>query len=815
MNMTGKILITAISTLIISFTANAGIVASFDMEADADGALTENVSGKKLDIIGNFTPENIPGAVGNALRFDGYTTYVHGDAGSLGDEQITTMTISMWVAPETYPVVAIDTETDEKITLAGTLNETDRNGWAICLGYKGNYSFDFYSGGVIGSVEATDLLPCYEWSHIVVVVANKRATIYRNGRKVSSAKKCNYIDNTPAVFCIGKSTADIKTGPFNINTFNGLIDDITIYDTDLSQDQLMQQPPEHEPNLTVAESRFADDPMRPAFHGMPGANWTNECHGMTYSDGRFHLFFQKNANGPFMTRLHWGHISSENLFDWQEEKIAIAPGESYDIKGCWSGCVATDPIVTGGKPNIIYTGVDYVKASIVQAEPLDESLIGWQQRFTYPIIANKPGGLSDDFRDPYFFRNGDDAYIIVGTSKDGIGATTLHKYNPKSGIWSNRGDIFFQGSSKNVDGTFWEMPNVTHIGDKWLFTATPQNTAYGVAALYWTGGINADGSFKPDNTAPSNIELPGMARDGYGLLSPTIYQHDGKTIALGIVPDKLSGYSNHQLGYAHTFSLPREWTLDSDGLLCQKPYSGLTAMRSGNGTSITDCDINGTQTIAGIEGRTIELIGEFTVNDSECGFKLLDDGLSSLKIRYKGSTNELIVDCSGLNRMINDAGIFDGIYRSNLPVTIAKGETIKLHIFFDHSILDIFINDRWATSIRVFAYGKTSEQTSVFTTGSTHIKSVCGWNLDVANSSAGIPDFTIRQDASIYANGTTLHYSDVHTPGIIHIYNMSGTKIREYSINEQSGVISTGLMGFHIVTLTSAYGTTTEKVIFR
>ena len=65
---------------------------------------------------------------------------------------------------------------------------------------------------------------------------------------------------------------------------------------------------------------------------------TNETHGMTYSRGRYHVFFQKNANGPYMSRLHWGHISSENLYDWQEKPIAVYPGEPFDLKGCWSGC---------------------------------------------------------------------------------------------------------------------------------------------------------------------------------------------------------------------------------------------------------------------------------------------------------------------------------------------------------------------------------------------------------------------------------------------------------------------------------------------
>jgi hypothetical protein len=34
-----------------------------------------------------------------------------------------------------------------------------------------------------------------------------------------------------------------------------------------------------------------------------------------------------------------------------------------------------------------------------------------------------------------------------------------------------------------------------------------------------------------------SVEL--SSQEGYGLLSPTVYQHGGKTLAIGIVPDKL------------------------------------------------------------------------------------------------------------------------------------------------------------------------------------------------------------------------------------------------------------------------------------
>ena len=116
---------------------------------------------------------------------------------------------------------------------------------------------------------------------------------------------------------------------------------------------------------------------------------------MTYSDGRYHLFFQKNGDGPYMARLHWGHISSENLYDWREERIALAPGDRYDIKGCWSAWVFSDEVITGGKPGILYTAVDYTKAMIAQASPESDALDIWKKSAANPIINGRPSGLSN------------------------------------------------------------------------------------------------------------------------------------------------------------------------------------------------------------------------------------------------------------------------------------------------------------------------------------------------------------------------------------------------------------------------------------
>lgn len=753
-------------TLILSLAAamtaaaipvKADRIIHFDMDAGSSSFLTESYSGDNLKIYGQHEVENIGGAVGRALRLDGYSTYATGNL-SLSPAVRDALSVSLWVAPETYPIVKHDVATGDKIMIAGTLDEGAKKGWAFMLGSTGKYSFVCYTGGWRTEAEAPDPLPRYEWSRLVATVDAGRLVLYRNGETVKEIRSLGAVDDNSRTLFIGKSSDTNQMSGFNLNAFNGLIDDLEVFDS-FENATDMGALADNPADLSIPVSRFEDDLLRPQLHGMPAAGWTNESHGMTYSNGRYHLFFQKNANGPYMSRLHWGHISSTDLINWTEEKIALFPELSFDIKGCWSGCVFTDEVVTEGQPNIIYTGVDYVKAYISQAMPLDGDLVEWSKKTT-PIINGRPTGLSDDFRDPYFFRNGADAYIIVGTAKDGKGATTLHKYIPAAGIWSNSGDIFFSASDVNSGGTFWEMPNITKIGDKWLFTTTPQNTANGVRTLYWTGTIASNGTFQPDasSASPRGVEL--ISKDGFGLLSPTIYQHEGKTIALGIVPDKLPSSENYRLGWAHCYSLPREWNLDAAGNLIQKPFEGLSSARMAGGFSRSSFELNGNMDFEDVSGRQVELLGRFVAGTSAFGFKFFKSAGSEAVLQFTPAAGLLTIDLTGLDRIANDNGSYNGRYTCMLPETIAPGSEVKINLFIDGSVLDIFINDKWATSMRVFPNAADADGVEVFSNGAVQVNEVSGWKLDArtaADTGIGNPIWADETDPSAPVDVYDIH----------------------------------------------------------
>ncbi|MBQ8463878.1 MAG: GH32 C-terminal domain-containing protein [Prevotella sp.] len=707
--------------------------AHFDMSLTPDGSITESVTGAAYRVNAQLPPCTAAGADGQALRFDGYSNYVKAGVpvNSFSKESLT---VSVVLAAETYPMMKVDVAEDTPTygTVCGNLD--GKQGFALQLSSQGHLRFQFgstYANGYLFTIDGTKTLPRGQWCRVTAVLdkAANAAKLYLNGEEIGSIRMSRAdIAHSTADFYIGKDATDVKSGPFLINTFCGLIDDIAVYNEVAPPTAPLGASIGQRADFSYPLSRYSDvapsgaegGAWRPQFHGMPSGGWTNETHGMIYSGGRYHVFFQKNANGPYMSRLHWGHISSENLYDWREEPIAIAPGEAYDLKGCWSGCVYEE----NGTPYILYTGVDNAKARIVKAKAQDDGLVDWEKQGV--IIDGRPAGLSDDFRDPYYFESDGQRYIIVGTSKNGVGACTLHRY--QNGAWTNDGTIFFQGSTANLHGTFWEMPNVTPMGDgRYLFTCTPLGTGAGVRTLCWVGTIGSDGKFTPlggQGGALQYLEMGGISHDGYGLLSPTICRHEGKTLLLGIVPDKLPTQANYEMGWAHNYSLPREISLDANGQIVQKPYSGLSAMRTSTVTTV-DETLLGQKTL--VSGRQIELLGEFTPTTGTCGFRFLRDAT----LTYDADTRRLTLDLTALSRTANDGGAYNGIYAATLTEPLST-----LHVYLDGSIADIFVNDRWAFSVRLFPTDASATQTEVFATAQTTVK-VSAWTLD-AKRTTGI-----------------------------------------------------------------------------
>jgi beta-fructofuranosidase len=800
------------------------LIAHFPMDLNASKNSIKEVIYNQNYLVNDHrnNAENVQGIDGLALRFNGFSNFVDAKikVSSLNSQALS---MSIRVAMENYPMMDIDGYLYEMTSIAGNLNDDNKEGFAFVMNARGQYGFEVYIKRTKVQCYASEPFPQFEWVDMQATVDNtaQECKLWVNGELVNTVSYTQGLINYPvndasgnAAFLIGKDwktnifheensqNYSMMSGPFYLNTINGVIDDIKIYNGVLPAPE--SSPVGRQADLNIPPSRFAGDIQRPVFHGMPAANWTNEPHGLIWHNNLWHLFFQKNANGAYWGRLHWGHIISEDLVHWTETKPALEPDMPYDIKGNWTGCIFQDDELTGGVPHIFYTAVNWQKASIVEVAPKDgdDNLMEWIKpaKNAEPIIPQCPPGFPEDFRDPFVFKAHGKYWMIVGSSKDGKGACTLHEYNPATKTWSNDGRAFYQGSSTQW-GTFWEVPVLVQMQNgKWLLTATPlyiPASGDGTQVFYWVGDVNPDGTFTPISHSPKQLELDNMSKLGYGLLCHTVWNKKGKIILTGVVPDKLSGERNFEFGWAHTFCLPRELSLDANNELCQKPAEELlSALRKGaNNYSQSNFTLNSeTLLLPDINGYTAELEATFVVSGNATqrfGFNVRKNGNNRIEIYYNPNTHNFTVDATNCTRISNDWDNYNGFYESNIPQAFVAGDTVKMHIFLDHSIMDIFINDRWAFSWRVFPTDATATGIEIFSEGATVIRSLNAYKINYVpktlNNENVLPTLPTLADipkADVFCNGKKIVINSSQKERVS-IYTIFGQQV--YSGTKDAG----------------------------
>ena len=152
-----------------------------------------------------------------------------------------------------------------------------------------------------------------------------------------------------------------------------------------------------------------------------------------------------------------------------------------------------------------------------------------------------------------------------------------------------------------------------------------------------------------------------------------------------------------------------------------------------------------------MSGRQLELYAEFKITSSNAtaktGFHLLKDGTSYASVYY--SANSVTVDLGTLNRVINDNNIFaNGLYTGSFyNERMRPGSTVKLHVYLDGSILDVFVNDHYAFSMRAYPTDTNAVGVEAFSTGSTTFTTLKAWELNPKGQTTGIEGITAPKTA--------------------------------------------------------------------
>lgn len=460
--------------------------------------------------------------------------------------------------------------------------------------------------------------------------------------------------------------------------------------------------------VEAAVPQARKDPTRPVYHFRPPAQWMNDICGAIRYKNYYHVFYQYN---PFSgdrwgdDYTLWAHARSKDLVHWEDLPWAFLPMKDRGERRCNSGCITLDG---HGRPMIFYTFVParpdatrLGKREHWGVVPLDDDLVRWRRVKDEPLMAagmnGVPANTNAGWSDPFVFRSGERTFVTFKSCK----GLVCEAQDKELTQWK------YAGRMDGVDG---ECPNFFALEGKSVLLRSTMPPTYVI------------GAFNPQTIEFDMNGLQGVLDYGFGSNPPkdrawtrglygtnVFVDKDGRRIMLGWV----CGFKPGR-GWNGCMSLPHVLTLDKDQRLVQTPAAELKKLR-GRHVRVENLSLSSeSRRIEGAQGDTLEIVADFEPGNAPAfGLKVRcgEDGRDAPTLRYADGT-------------LNVAG-------TEVPVALGEErKTIKLHVFLDKSVMEVFINDGRASVTRVIYPGEEDLGIAVFSeSGCVTLTSLDVWQM--------------------------------------------------------------------------------------
>ncbi len=452
------------------------------------------------------------------------------------------------------------------------------------------------------------------------------------------------------------------------------------------------------------------DEHRPVYHFLPPKGWMNDPNGLIHFRGEYHLFYQHNPESAVPRNIVWGHAVSRDLVHWKHLPIALRPDKPYDKDGVWTGCMVDDH----GTPTAMYTGVH----PEVQCIATSKDMISWGKAPENPVISAPPAGLQvTGFRDPYVWRSRDWWYAVVGSGIRDVGGAILLYRSRDLRRWEYLEPALVGEKAKT--GEMWECPNFFPLGRKWVLWTSPVPLG---RVIYFVG------TFRNHRFTP---EYQGEMDLGGCFYAPQGFRDaKGRRILFGWLWETRSEAMSVQAGWAGVQSLPRQVSLSKDGHLLFQPVAELRHLRRDRVTLKAQPLRAGEEMpIPGLSGDRWELQAEMTPQNAvRCGVRLYHsaDEEQVTSIFFSQAEGRLVVDRTRSSR-------YEEVTRDvrSAPLSLKEGEPLRLHLFVDRSVIEVFANGHTCLTTRVYPQGGASHLPRLFADeGTAQLARAEGWTLD-------------------------------------------------------------------------------------
>ncbi|MBM3492739.1 MAG: glycoside hydrolase family 32 protein [Armatimonadetes bacterium] len=479
-----------------------------------------------------------------------------------------------------------------------------------------------------------------------------------------------------------------------------------------------------------SRKRLAADPHRPLYHFTSPESSLNDPNGLCFWQGRWHLFYQ--GYPPEDPRQHWGHAVSADLIHWRDLPYAIYPNPE---ECCFSGATFVEP----DRVIAMYHGTKVGNMVAVSSDPL---LLNWEKVTGKAVIPmRRPDGSPQPYGvfDPCIWKQGDWYYSLSAGTVPGPGANRLRAdfllRSKDLATWEYLHPLV-ENDPYGLVGDDGACPYFWPIGDRHILL----HFSHMSGGKYLLGHYETDrqrlivtggGAFNFGPAWPSGVHAPSAAPDGKG----------GVIVIFNMNPAKPTP------GWDQIMSLPRRLTLSPEGDLLQEPagdYASLRGARMAVGE--TALPANREVVLEAIKGNSLELIAEIDPKDAPTvEINLLrspgQEEVTRLSIYPRrgfhywnrgGRPGQDTVVSLDISR---SSALPDVVSRPPevAPVYIPDGEPVRLHVFLDRSIVEVFINGRQCVAARVYPGRQDSLGVSLRSIGRDAVlKSVEAWEMKAA-----------------------------------------------------------------------------------
>ncbi|RTE09155.1 glycoside hydrolase family 32 protein [Paenibacillus whitsoniae] len=458
------------------------------------------------------------------------------------------------------------------------------------------------------------------------------------------------------------------------------------------------------------------------YHLMSEYGWMNDPNGFVFFKENFHLFYQHYPYTSYWGPMHWGHAISRDLIKWTYLPVALAPDQSYDESGCFSGSA----IEKDGKLFLMYTGHvvtgpdkdnDYIQTQNLAVSDEGVRFEKIQQNPVIPVSLIPTSASQKDFRDPKVFERDGKYYAVIGSNDNSKNGIILLYRSEDLQHWTFVNEI---ARSDGHMGDNWECPDLFQLDHQDVLVVSPQrmpSQGYDYHNIHSTvsmlGRLDTEqGKFHYNDYKPMDY--------GFDYYAPqTCEDNQGRRIVIAWMETwEIAIPTQEGHHWAGAMTLPREMRIVNDKIV-YRPVEEIKTYRS-ELYELKDVLLSGEQRLE-CTGDSYELDVVFDAFEAEeFGLKLRVHEKEETLISYRVDDNLL-----RFNR--DQSGI--GPKGERLTKVPLNNNQLVLRIFVDRSSVEIFIQDGEKVMTGRIYPGTESLGIHVFSQGKCRIVSLNKWDI--------------------------------------------------------------------------------------